>query len=244
MDVKTAFLHREVDEVIYIKPPEGFCEEKGKVLRLLKALYGLKQLLRLWYLRLKRFLTSKGWTVSSFDTSVFMHPSGMFLTVYVDDINIFGDSENSIIKFKHELADEFEMTDLGECAYYLGLHVYMRPEGTYLYQANFIQQILNRFLLNDIKPVSIPTTLTSKLMANKNETASLEFTRLYQAMVGLIIYLLTVSRPDISFATSRVSRYMSNPSDAHMKEVHRLYAYLKGSMNLGLMFPAKSGDNI
>ena len=244
MDVKTAFLHGDVDEVIYIRPPDGFPETNGKVLRLRKALYGLKQSPRLWYLRLKKFLTSKGWKASSFDTSVFIHPSGMILTVYVDDINIFGKSEDNIIKFKKELAEEFEMTDLGECAYYLGLHVHMRPEGTYLHQASFIQQILNRFSLNDIKPVSTPTNLANKLTANKDETAAQDFTRLYQAMVGSVIYLATVSRPDIAFATSRISRYMSNPSDNHMKEVHRLYAYLKGSMNLGLMFDTQSKNNI
>ena len=244
MDVKTAFLHGEVDEVIYIEPPNGFPEKDGKVLRLLKALYGLKQSPRQWYLRLKKFLTTKGWRVSNFDSSVFMHPSGLFLTVYVDDINIFGENENDIIEFKKTMSKEFEMTDLGQCAYYLGLHVHVRPEGIYLHQASFIQQILNRFSLNDINPVSTPTNPTSKLTANKNETASQDFTRLYQAMVGSVNYLATVSRPDISFATSRIARYMSNPSDEHMKELHRLYAYLKGSKNLGLMFPSRSTDNI
>nr|ANM86643.1 putative integrase [Cladonia uncialis subsp. uncialis]AUW30833.1 putative integrase - catalytic core [Cladonia uncialis subsp. uncialis] len=244
MDVKTAFLHGKIDETIYIQPPDGFPEEEGKVLRLLKALYGLKQSPRLWYLRLKNFLISKRWKVSSFDSSVFIHPSGLFLTVYVDDINIFGANEDAIVKFKGELAAEFEMTDLGECAYYLGLHIHMRPEGIYLHQANFVQQILNRFSLNNLNPVSTPTSPSVKLKANKDETATQDFTRLYQAMVGSVNYLATVSRPDISFATSRAARYMSNPSDDHMKELHRLYAYLKGTMNLGLMFTTQSKENI
>ena len=43
MDVKTAFLHGEVDEDIFTEPPDGFPEKAGKVLKLNKVLYGLKQ---------------------------------------------------------------------------------------------------------------------------------------------------------------------------------------------------------
>ena len=63
-------------------------------------------------------------------------------------------------------------------------------------------------------------------------------------MVGSVNYLATISRPDISFATGRAARYMLNPSDEHMKELHRLYAYLKGTMNLGLMFKTQSKESI
>lgn len=173
-----------------------------------------------------------------------MYPFGMFLTVYINNINIFDEFEDNIVKFKKELIDEFEITDLGQYAYYLRLHVHMRPKGIYLHQASFIQQILNRFSLNNIKSINIFIILTSKLMTNKIEIASLEFTRLYQIIIESIIYLSTVSRPDISFATSRVFRYMSNSSNDHMKEVYRLYAYLKGSMNLELMFSARLENNI
>ena len=236
MDVKTAFLHGEVQENIYLQPPDGFPEDNGKVLRLNKALYGLKQAPRQWYLRLRASLLKSGWTPSSFDPSVFIHPKGLFLTVYVDDINIFGKTDEAIAPFKEALLQEFEMTDLGSCAYYLGLHVHMTNKGTFLHQSNFVQQILNKFQLNDVHTVATPTDVSSKLTTNKGETATKEFTRLYQAMVGSVNYLATVSRPDIAFAVGRAARYMSNPSEEHMKELRRLFAYLKATMNLGLRY--------
>lgn len=173
-----------------------------------------------------------------------MYPSSIFLTVYVDDINIFEEDEEIIIKFKNTLLKEFEMIDLGQYAYYLGLHVHIRLEGTYLHQASFIQQILNRFSLNNINSISTSTNPISKLTVNKNEIASQDFTRLYQAMVGSVNYLATISRLDIFFAISRIARYISNPSNNHMKELKRLYAYLKGFMSLKLMFSARSKENI
>ena len=236
MNVKTAFLHDKIEKEIYVESSDEFSELKNKVLMLVKTLYDLKQTLRRWYLKLKDFLVFKEWKASSFDTSVFIHLTGLILIVYVDDINILDSRENQIIVFKKVLATEFEMIDLEECVYYLSLHVSKKSEEIYLHQADFVQQILNRFALNDIKSVSTSTTSNSKLAINKTEIATQDFTRLYQAMIESVNYLSIVSRPDIIFATDRIARYMSNSTENHMKEVHRLYAYLKESMHLGLFY--------
>lgn len=236
MDVKTAFLHGEVEEDIFTEPPDGFPENPGKVLKLNKALYGLKQAPRQWYKCLTKTLIRLGWTVLESDSSVFKHPKGLFLTIWVDDLNLFGADEREIIAAKQQLVKEFEMTDLGECAYYLGMHVVITPDATYLHQAGYIQQMLNRFKLNDVALSKTPTSPHRKLYANKGETASRDFVKEYQAKVGSVNYSATITRPDTSFAVSRLARYMSNPSDEHMKEMHVLFGYLKGTMFLAIKY--------
>ena len=236
MDVKTAFLHGDVEEEVYIEPPEGFPELLGKVLKLNKALYGLKQASRQWYIRLKNTLIKYGWIASTFDNSLFIHPSGLYLTVYVDDINIFGSNTKAIEATKVALRNAFEMTDLGQCAYYLGMHIQNTPEGIYLHQASYVQQILNKFQFGDINPVSTPVDSLTRLTLNRNETARRDFIRMYQAMVGSLNYLATVSRPDIAFAVGLLARYMSNPSAEHMKAIRRVFAYVKATKHLGLYF--------
>ena len=236
MDVKTAFLHGEVDEDIFTEPPDGFPEKAGKVLKLNKALYGLKQAPRQWYKCLTRALIRLGWKVLESDSSVFKHPKGLFLTIWVDDLNIFGPEEKDIIKAKEKLAEEFDMTDLGECAYYLGMHVQMTPDATYLHQAGYIQQMLNRFHLNEVPLSRTPTSPHKKIFANTGETASRDFIKDYQAKVGSVNYSATITRPDISFAVSRLARYMSNPSDEHMREMHVLFGYLKSTMFLAIKY--------
>lgn len=154
----------------------------------------------------------------------------------MDDLNLFGADEKEIVMAKKQLIKEFEMTDLSECAYYLGMHVLMTPDATYLHQAGYIQQMLNRFKLNDIAISRTPTSPHKKLYSNKGETASREFIKEYQAKVGSVNYSATITRPDISFAVSRLARYMSNPSDEHMDEMHILFGYLKGTMFLAIKY--------
>lgn len=234
MDVKTAFLNGDVDEDIYVEPPDGYPEAEGRVLKLNRSLYGLKQAPRQWYQKLRDFLLANGWQVSQYDTSVFFDGRGLFMTVYVDDINLFGSDIHAINRTKELMKSRFQMSDLGQCAYYLGMHVITDNNGSIkLSQQSFVEQLLNRFSLRDIRPVSTPMDTARKLEANNSSTANPEFRRLYQSMVGSLNYLMTVARPDIAFAVGAVSRYASNPSQRHMDAVRRIYAYLKRFPDIG-----------
>ena len=72
LDVKTAFLHGELEEDIYMQQPEGFIvsEKEDYVCLLKKSLYGLKQSPRQWYKRFDSFMTSHDFKRSSFDNCV------------------------------------------------------------------------------------------------------------------------------------------------------------------------------
>lgn len=135
------------------------------------------------------------------------------MTVYVDDINIFGSDILAIDQTKELMKSRFKMTDIGKCAYYLGMQISKDGNGTVkLSQESFVESLLNRFNIRDIRPVSTPMDTSRKLEANNNSTTDLEFQRLYQSMVGSLNYLMTVARPDIAYAVGAVSRYASNPN--------------------------------
>jgi hypothetical protein len=91
MDVKSAFLNRYINELMYVEQPLSFEEEKkpNHVYKLRKALYGLKQAPRAWYERLRDFLLSKGFIMGKVNITLFTKKIGkdlFMLQIYVDDI--------------------------------------------------------------------------------------------------------------------------------------------------------------
>ena len=106
MDVKTTFLHGDLEEEIYITQPDGF-KVAGKeywVCRLNKSLYGLKQSLRQWYKRFDQFMIGQNYTRSSFDHCVYFRKlqdeSFIYLLLYVDDMLIASRNQREICRLK------------------------------------------------------------------------------------------------------------------------------------------------
>ena len=241
MDVSTAFLNGDVLEEIYIHPPQGY-PHRGKVFRLLKALYGLKQSPRLWYRKLRQWLVSNGWEISKYDECVFYNEARqLVMTVYVDDINIFGPSDQHIVPFKENIGRAFQMTDAGRASWYLGMQLQWMPEGLHIHQNGFIQQALGRYGLLGSNSASIPLDPNRKLIKETEKTADPKFKTAYMSMVGSLNYLQTKTVWGLAFPVSLVSRYMTNPNQTHMDAVQQQFRYLSGSPERGLFY-RKDGD--
>ena len=119
LDVKTAFLHGDLKEEIYMEQPESF-KVKGKenlACKLKKSLYGLKQAPRQWYKKFDSFMMSQGYDRTTSDHCVFMKKFSdddfIILLLYVDDMLIVGHDVGKIEKLKRELSKSFAMKDLG-----------------------------------------------------------------------------------------------------------------------------------
>lgn len=128
LDVKTAFLHGDLKEDVYVTQPEGFVVKgsEGKVYKLKKALYGLKQAPRVWNEKLNRELAKLKFVKCSKEPSLYyMRLKGTLLlvAVYVDDLLITGSDIDMIHEFKREMSTIFDMSDLGLLTYYLGIEV-------------------------------------------------------------------------------------------------------------------------
>ena len=109
--------------------PEGFVvrDNEDKVYRLKKALYGLKQAPRAWYKRVDSYFLQHGFVRSENEPTLYVKKSdnGDFLVVciYVDDMIYMGSSQKLVSEFKSCMMSEFEMSDLGNLQYFLGLEV-------------------------------------------------------------------------------------------------------------------------
>ncbi|GKE79738.1 retrovirus-related pol polyprotein from transposon TNT 1-94 [Tanacetum coccineum] len=209
LDVKTAFLHGNLEEEIYMLQPEGF-KQKGKeklVCRLNKSLYGLKQAPRCWYKRFDSFIRSLEYNRLHADLCAY---------------------------FKRE----FEMKDLGPANKILGMQIHRDrvSRKIWLSQKSYVKKILQRFNMQDCKTISTPFPTNVKLsskMSTSSEKESMKMSRVsYASAMGSLMF----ARPDIAHSVGVVSQYMAEPGREHWEDVKRILRYIKGTSYFALCF--------
>ncbi|KAJ9559500.1 hypothetical protein OSB04_004660 [Centaurea solstitialis] len=237
-DVKNAFLHGELKEEVYMEAPHGFTDRFGEreVCLLKKSLYGLKQSPRAWFGKFTLAMNNYGFKQSNSDHTLFLKRRGNLITcliIYVDDMIITGDDKEEIAKLRKSLFTDFEMKDLGELKYFLGIEVLRSRRGIFMCQQKYVMDLLAETGMIDCKPANTPMIMNQKLyMEEKAEPADKER---YQRMVGKLIYL-SHTRPDIAYAVGVVSQFMHQPQKDHMEAVLRIIRYLKGTAGHGVLF--------
>jgi hypothetical protein len=128
MDVKTIFLHGDLEEEIYMKEPKGFIV-KGKkemVCNLKKSLYGLKQSPRMWYQNFDTYILGLGFVRSRVDHCVCSKKVGnhfIYVVLYVDDMLLVGNNMDVIKEVKSQLSSKLDMKDLGAANFILGMEI-------------------------------------------------------------------------------------------------------------------------
>jgi hypothetical protein len=201
MDVKTAFLYGEIDTEIFVNLPKGMKCGSDQTCRLNKALYGLKQSPRIWYNTLLEFLKTQGFEPLTSDLGIFSK-GYMYIAIYVDDLLIAGPNMGAITELKNALSKRFEMSDLGECRYYLGMEIIRdRPQRTLRPSQNgYVTKILSDFDMQECKPNSTPMAVARLESAPNGVQAPKDLTTWYARAIGSLMYLMLGTRPDIAFA--------------------------------------------
>ena len=248
LDVKTTFLHGDLEEEIYMQQPEGF-EDKRKedlVCKLKKSLYGLKQAPRQWYKKFDSFMVGHGYRRTAADYCVYFkrYPGEKFiiLLLYVDDMLIVGQDRAQISKLKEELAESFEMKDLGPAKQILGMEITRdrKNRRLWLSQERYVERILERFNMKEAKPVTTPLGGHYKLSKSSCPSTEEENKKMavipYSSAVGSLMYAMVCTRPDIVHAVGVVSRFLSNPGKQHWEAVKWIFRYLRRTSKLCLSF--------
>jgi hypothetical protein len=138
-----------------------------------------------------------------------------------------------ILDVKSFLSKCFDMKDLGEADVILNIKLNNNESGITLSQSHYVEKILSRFGFIDGKSSLTPYDPSVILRKNKNEpTDQLR----YSQIVGSLMYLASATRPDISFAVSKLSRFMSNPGIDHWHTLKRVMRYLCGTMSYGIHY--------
>ena len=170
MDVKTTFLNGDLSEEVYMSQPKEF-KANGKenmVCRLKRSIYGLKQASHQWYLKFDKIVTSFGFIENKFDQCVYMKVNGskyIFMVLYIDEILLASSDMNLLNDTKSILSTNFNMKDLGEASFVLGIEIYRDRSRNLLglSQRAYINHVLKRFNMQTCKTGDVPVVKGDKL---------------------------------------------------------------------------------
>src|SRR5579859_3800899 len=156
---------------------------------------------------------------------------------------LFGASIDTINAVKRALAEKFNMKDVGELTFFLGIQVNRdRADKTIMIREDgYVNMILKKFQMLDAKPASIPIPHGVKLIKLDEQEESTIDDKIYQSKVGSLMYAMLCTHPDLAYTVSQISQFNNHPSEEHDAATNRVFKYLRGTSNLRITFDGKVG---
>ena len=216
--------------------------------KLNKAIYGLRDAGRIFFSLLHDFFISIGYSRAFKDSSVKVWRSGkdvIIVVVYVDDLTIASSDMVLMRKLKKQLNDRFEMKDLGEISFLLGMEIKRDRKRRLMTisQSKYIKDVLRQFNMLDCDAVSLPYVASLDLKkATIPQDKELARRMPYRALVGSINHIARTTRPELSFITRVLAKFLCCYDKSHWVAGLRVLRYLKGTSRMGLLFRSKSKD--
>ncbi|UYV62815.1 hypothetical protein LAZ67_2002020 [Cordylochernes scorpioides] len=210
LDVDNAYLYGELNEEIYMSPPDGSNDEKceGKVLKLNRPIYGLRQSGLEWYCTLDKALEDIGFRRLAACNCLYTFEDKAVIAVYVDDLALFAESEDILTNIEEKIREKFKIKNLGPIKY---------------------------FLDNSIPITKKDCPTTDK---EKDEIKHVP----YRELIGSLLYLANSSRPDMTFAVTKLAQFCSNPGERHWQAAKHILRYLQATKNVSLIYKRGSDD--
>ena len=228
MDVKTVFFNGNLEEEIDVMQPKGFIakNQEHMVCKLKRSIYGLKQESRSWNIRFDQAIKSFGFEQNLDEPCVYKRYQDkvvMFLVLYVDDILLIGNDVGVMSSVKVWLSSQFDMKNLGEVNYILGIKLWQDQKNRMLglSQAGYIDKVLERFSMQNSKKGLLPFKHGVPLFDDQRPKTLEEENMMrqipYASAVGSLMYATLCTRLDICYSVGMVRQYQSNLGLKHCK---------------------------
>lgn len=244
-------MQSDIDTNIYVSYPVGYkvTNKDGETLfmKLRKSLYGLKQAPRNWNIKLTTWLKQYGFKQSKVDPCFFyFNRDGVlcYINVYVDDVPGGHNNQKWIDKFIRDMKKEFNVGTVDKLEWVMQVEVKEIDDGFQFCHKKYIKDLFRRFNMEHCKPQKVPLIPGFEISSHDSPTDPETQARLaksgYRELLGSLLWIARVSRPDIQAAVSILCRFASNPSERHLKALRGILAYLSGTSDKGVCFTKTS----
>lgn len=232
IDIKSAYLYAPLTEEIYISQPEGF-EIKSKlnyVYKLHKAVYGLHQSGRSWFLEIHEVLEKLNFYKLEWVNCVYTLNDNVVLLLYVDDVIIFGKTDEVVKSIIETLKTQFDLKVMGKTKKLLGVWFEETDNKFFISQTRYIEEIGQKYKKFKFPITSLPIavgTILSKDQCPNGEDERIKMAKIpYRNLIGTLAFIAGRTRPDISYAINILSQFQSNPGIAHWEALLKLLGYV------------------
>ena len=223
IDIVAAYLNGDLEDEVYMLQPPSFenANHPTKVCKLSKALYGLRQAGREWNKKVTAILLQMKFERCQTDNSVYFRKNNDCITIialYVDDMLLASSSEKDKVLVISQLNQEIEADDRGAISFYLGMEIEREgPRGPiHIHQREYTLNLLSSWKMQNCKPASTPWPSGTILTKCDGKHCELKCNE-YQSLIGSLMYLAVISRPDIAHAVSRLSQFNAHPHAEHFQ---------------------------
>lgn len=240
LDFSSAFVQADIDHDVYTYLPRGYISQlrtsdgDKACLRLRKSLYGIAAAPRLWRNHCMKQLRAIGFRPSKFDPNL-LFGDDMLLVLYVDDCGLAVKDPAKVDWFVKELRDRgLELDVEGDFTAFLGVAIERSPDGhVSMSQPSLIDKVLEATNMQSCNPNWTPSTLN--VIGSDPDGEPYDNSEWNMAsVIGMLIYLCTNTRPDISCTVSMIARHVRNPKQSHATAVKTLLRYLKRTKLRGI----------
>ena len=237
IDFSSAFIQAYLDSPAFIHLPRGFRSNRpGRTcLKLKRSIYGLSTAPRLWFKHLWSALEKLGLKQSKHDPCLLFR-SDLIIICYVDDLGIQAPDKKIVDELIQQLRNQgFTLTLEGSFSEYLGINYDWKDDNTLeMTQQGLIQKIIETTGMKDCNSNRTPCTKEG-LSSDENGKPMTDPWN-YRSVIGMMLYLSTNTRPDISFAVSQVARFSHQPKQSHATAVKMIVRYLAGTKDKGVIY--------
>ncbi|KAE9345036.1 hypothetical protein PF008_g8939 [Phytophthora fragariae] len=250
-DVPAAYLKAPLVETVYVKQVKGFEKtgHEGKVWRLKKALHRLRQAGRQWHQEIDGFLRQYGLRLTTGDACLnvkLVDGSPLLVCLYVDDVLVAHKKEEHVLHLMVSLNRKYH---LGEPQQFLGMRIRHENGAIHLSQSNYVDELLYRFAMDASKPQNTPMVPKTRLDKLIDEPSAEEVAEMqakpFRQVVGSLLYLARVSRPDLSFTINQLARHCATPRKEAWAAAKYALRYLRKTKDIELVLrPIEDGMRI
>lgn len=243
-----------------MEQPHGYVVpgKERKVCRLRRSLYGLKQAGRCWYRDVDTFFSSVGLRRSWNDECAYVYQGNhnnksvlLIVLVYVNNFGLACSDRSYLNHIKNQLASRFKIKDMGpigEGRSFLGMNIYRDREKRLLWvdQSKHVRKTLVRFGMLDCNPLPIPLSPDIPVTSTMSDSSGKKGLPMgldkpadqstYRGIIGMLLWLISCTRWDISHAVIKLSQYSNDPRQGHLILLKKILRYLAGTMHHGIHF--------